>query len=120
VTNIARIIGFVILAIAAVQGAAQAASADCCAQAETAALMCRMPLTKSYRIQPGFCPQQLVCMIPQCVPADGSSAGCGPYGVPPIYSAGNYVLVRQTPEVHARIAKFLTDVGALVPFKPSR
>ena len=82
--------------------------------------MCRMPLTKSYRIQPGFCPRQLVAMIPQSVDADPPSPCCGPFGIPPIYSAGSYVLVRQSPEAHERIATFLTDLGAYVPARPAR
>jgi hypothetical protein len=80
--------------------------------------MCEAPVTKSYKIQPGFCPQQLVCMIPNCI-SDHGSACCGPHGIPPIYAAGNYVLVRQTREGQAEVAKFLTDLGAYIPPKPA-
>jgi hypothetical protein len=118
VTSIARILA--ILTCGAIQAMAQSASAGCCQPVVMNAPMCQMPLTKSYRIEPNFCPQQLVCMIPQCVPAGGSCASCGPYGVPPIFAAGSYVVVRQTPEVHERIAKFLTDLGAFVAPQPLR
>ena len=58
----------------------------------------------------------LVAAIPANVPmCTMACAPCGSYGTPPIYSAGNYVIVRQTAEAHQRIAKFLTDIGALVP-----
>jgi hypothetical protein len=78
-----------------------------------------MLVTKSYRIEPRFCPQQIVYMVPRFVSADGGCASCGPYGVPPIFSAGSYVVIRQTPEAHEQIARFLTDMGAYVAPKPS-
>jgi len=86
-------------------------------QLAAAASECQLPYTKSYKIKPTFCPGKLVHLIPQAVGDDGCCCGndCGPYGIPPIYAAGSYVLVRQTPAVHARIAEFLTDLGALVP-----
>lgn len=80
--------------------------------------ICQAPLTKSYRIEPGFCPQQLVCLIPNCIP--GGSDCCGPYGIPPIYAAGNYVLVRNSKENHELVAKFLTEMGAYVAVRPAQ
>ena len=79
--------------------------------------LCRAPLTKSYRIEQGFCPQQIAAMIPQCVPAACADC-CGPYGIPAVYAAGQYVLVRQTPEAHQRVAKYLAGLGAYIPRKP--
>lgn len=114
-TVIARKCLFAILALVVVHDAAQADS-PCCQPCGPAAL-CKVPLTKSYRVQPGFCPQQLVAMIANCVPA-GCADCCGPHGIPPIYVAGNYVLVRQTPEVHEQVARFLADLGAYVPPQP--
>jgi hypothetical protein len=76
--------------------------------------MCQVPVTKSYRVQPGFCPQQLVAMIRCSVTPDGSAECCGPHGIPPVYTAGNFVMVRQSAEGQARVAAFLTDLGAYV------
>jgi hypothetical protein len=84
---------------------------------ETAGPPCQLPVTKAYRIQPSFCPQALVCMIPKAVGPGCCGCECGPYGIPPIYAAGQNVLVRQTPEMHERITEFLTELGALVPKK---
>jgi hypothetical protein len=75
---------------------------------------CQLPVMKVYRIKPGFCPQALVYMIPQAVGPGCYCGDCGPYGIPPIYAAGQNVLVRQTPEVQERITEFLTELGALV------
>lgn len=87
------------------------------AAVETAAPPCQLPTTKVYRIQPGFCPQTLVYMIPQAIGPGCCGCDCGPYGIPPIYAAGQNVLVRQRPEMHERITEFLTELGALVPRK---
>jgi hypothetical protein len=57
-------------------------------------------------------------MIPNCVEPDGSGNCCGPYGIPPVYASGNYVLVRQTVEGQKRVEEFLTKLGAYVPPKP--
>lgn len=77
--------------------------------------VCAMPVTKVYRIKPGFCPQALVYMIPSAVgPSCCCGNGCGPYGIPPIYASGQNVLVRQTPAMQERVKEFLTDMGALV------
>jgi hypothetical protein len=76
---------------------------------------CEMPVTKVYRIKPNFCPQALVYLIPSAVgPSCCCGAGCGPYGVPPIYASGQNVLVRQTPAMQVRVKEFLTELGALV------
>jgi hypothetical protein len=80
--------------------------------------LCQVPVTKAYKIQPPFCPTQIAAMIPAAVPADGCEC-CGPFGIPPVFAAGNSVVVRQSPEVHQRIAKFLTDLGAYKPLKPT-
>jgi len=112
VTIIARICVLAILTLAVGQRTTTVVAADCY---DCPATAIRVPLTKAYRIQPGFCPQQLVSMIQRCVPVDGSCAGCGPYGIPPIYAVGNSVVVRQTPEGHERIAKYLSDLGVFVP-----
>ncbi len=82
--------------------------------------MCPVPVTRSYLIEPNFCPVQLVALIPQFVPDEGPCASCGPPGIPPVYASGQYVLVRQTPEMQERVARFLTDMGAYVPRKRSR
>lgn len=88
-------------------------------QLAAAASACQLPYTKSYQIKPTFCPAKLVALIPQAVGDDGEGCccgdDCGPYGIPPIYAVGSYVMVRQTPAVQARVAEFLTDLGALVP-----
>lgn len=77
--------------------------------------VCELPVTKVYRIKPNFCPQALVYMIPNAVgPSCCCGAGCGPYGIPPIYASGQNVLVRQTPAMQVRVKEFLTDLGALV------
>jgi hypothetical protein len=87
------------------------------AAVETAGPPCQLPVTKAYRIQPGFCPQTLVYMIPKAVGPGDCGCDCGPYGIPPIYASGQNVLVRQTPEMQERITAFLTELGALVPKK---
>ena len=84
---------------------------------ETVGPPCQLPTTKVYRINPGFCPQALVCLIPKAVGPSCCGCECGPYGIPPIYASGQNVLVRQTPEMHERITEFLTEMGALVPKK---
>ena len=99
-----------------VSAAASAQAAGPCCDPNGAGFeMCQVPLTKSYRVQPGFCPQQLVAMIRCGVTPDGSAECCGPHGIPPVYAAGNFVLVRQSAEGHARVAAFLTELGAYVP-----
>ena len=77
-------------------------------------------MMKSYYIQPGYCPQHLVAVVPNCVPAGPPGEACGSYGIPPIYSAGRYLMVRQTPENQAAIARYLADIGAYVPPKMAR
>ncbi|REK10835.1 MAG: hypothetical protein DWQ37_15450 [Planctomycetota bacterium] len=94
--------------------AAQAAIFDEEIATPATAAPCQLPVTKVYRIKPGFCPQALVYMIPQAVGPSCCCGGCGPYGIPPIYASGQNVLVRQTPEVQERVTEFLTDLGALV------
>ncbi len=84
---------------------------------ETVGPPCQLPTTKVYRINPGFCPQALVYLIPNAVGPSCSGCECGPYGIPPIYASGQNVLVRQTPDMHERITEFLTEMGALVPKK---
>ncbi|GEM_PF-2275812 len=81
---------------------------------------CQIPVTKAYRIKPGFCPQALVCMIPAAVGPACCGCDCGPYGIPPIYAAGQNVLVRQTPEMQERVAEFLTELGAWEPIKKTK
>jgi len=54
------------------------------------------------------------------VSAGGCGDCCGPFGIPPIYAAGGFVLVRQTPEVQEQVVKFLTDLGAYKPYKPAQ
>jgi hypothetical protein len=102
-----------VLALAAMPAVVRA-DAPCCSPCGGAFAMCKPPVTRSYRVEPGFCPQQLVYMIQNCVSANDADC-CGPYGIPNIYVAGNWVLVRQTPEVHERVAKVLADLGAYVP-----
>ena len=94
--------------------ASEANAQVCCQPVCMSVPMARMPITKSYRVQPGFCPQQLVWMIANGVPACDCGPGCGPYGIPPIYSAGNYVLVRTTPEGQQQVEKFLAHLGPYV------
>ena len=115
-TTAKRICILAILLIVAAQGNAQAAQV-CCEPNGTSFPLCKVPLTKSYAILPGFCAQQLVGMIARSVPADCNEC-CGPFGVPPIFAAGNYVVVRQSTEGHERVAKFLTGLGVYVPPKP--
>lgn len=75
---------------------------------------CQMPVTKAYKIKPNFCPQALVYLIPSAVgPGCCCGNGCGPYGIPPIYAAGQNVMVRQTPDMQQRVKEFLTELGAL-------
>lgn len=83
--------------------------------------ICQMPVTKSYQIKPNFCPRALVYMIPNAVGPDCCCGmGCGPYGIPPIYASGQYVLVRQTPAMQERVKEYLTSLGALAePKKPT-
>jgi hypothetical protein len=78
---------------------------------------CQSPVTKVYRIKPGFGPQTLVGMIPAAVGPGCCGCDCGPYGIPPIYASGQNVLVRQTPEMQERVTEFLTELGALAPKK---
>ena len=40
------------------------------------------------------------------------------YGIPPIYAAGNWVMVRHTPEGQEQVAKFLEELGAYKPPAP--
>src|SRR4051794_35190170 len=98
-TSVARFSAVAILIFSAGHGTLATALADC---PDCPGIPIHMPVTKAYRILPGFCPEQLVWLVRQCVSTDGSCPGCGPFGIPPIYSAGNFVAVRQTPEVHAR------------------
>jgi hypothetical protein len=77
--------------------------------------LCEAPVTKSYKMQPGFCATTVACMIPNCVPPDGSGHCCAPFGIPPVYASGNYVLVRQTVEGQKLVAEFLTRLGAYAP-----
>lgn len=76
-------------------------------------------MTRCYRIEPDFCPQQLAVLIPRWVP-DGTCATCGPYGVPPIYVSGSWLVIRQTREAHALIAEHLIAMGAMLPPKRPR
>jgi hypothetical protein len=78
---------------------------------------CQLPVVKVYRINPNFCPTALVHLIPAAVGPACGGCDCGPYGIPPIYAAGQNVIVRQTPEIQERVAEFLTELGALVPKK---
>ena len=113
--NPTRICGFAILVLAAMWNTSQAETVNSTIQAPNGFPLCRVPVTKAYRIQPEFCPQQLVAVIQQNVQCGGSYGCCGPYGIPPIFVAGQNVVIRQSPEMHARIAKFLTDMGATIP-----
>ena len=113
-TRFARISAYAALAVVAVQFAAQQANAEPCGPCSGFAL-CKAPLTKSYFIEQGYCPQQVAALIPQCVSSEGCVDCCGPYGIPAVYVAGSYVLVRQTPEAHERVAKFLADLGVYKP-----
>jgi hypothetical protein len=118
VTLIARTSLLAIAALVTLPGTVQAGSSCGCQPGASSSTLCKVPVTKSYRMQPGFCPQQLAAMIPQAV-SGGCADCCGPQGIPPIYVSGNYVLVRQTPDVHEQVAKFLEEMGAYVPFKPA-
>ncbi len=113
-TPFARIIIALLAALTAFPSILLADPGVCCIPNAT---RCQLPVAKTYRIQPSFCPQELVVMIPQCVPG-GCSSECGPYGVPPIFASGNQLVIRQTPEVHERIVQYLTSLGAyLKPVK---
>jgi hypothetical protein len=110
--------GLAIAALGFVQSTAVAA--DYGYTASGGAETCQMPVTKAYHIKPNFCPQALVTMIPGAVGPSCCGGGCGPYGIPPIYAAGQNVMVRQTPDMQERVKEFLTDLGALaVPPKRS-
>ena len=76
--------------------------------------VCQVPITKSYYIQRGFCPQYLAAAVPRCVPAGDPGVPCGSYGTPPIFSAGRYLMVRQSAENQALIARYLTSIGAYI------
>lgn len=115
-TKPARISVLTILMLALFHAGARIAPADCY---DCPGMAIRVPLTKWYVIQPGYCPQQLVGMIQRCVPIEGCGPSCGPYGIPPIYVAGNSILVRQMPETQERVAKYLTELGAYIPHKYS-
>ena len=119
-TKIARICVLTVLTLTGVQASTPLALADCDVCYDCPGTAIRVPLTKWYQIQPGYCPQQLVAMIQRCVPIEGCGPSCGPYGIPPIYVAGNSVLVRQMPEVQERVAKYLTELGAYIPRKYSQ
>ncbi len=108
----------VVAAIAALPALASVAQAGNCSPCGPCPPLCEAPVTKSYKVQPGFCATTLACMIPNCVEPDGSGHCCGPFGVPPVFASGNYVMVRQTVEGHERVAEFLTKLGAYVPPKP--
>ena len=117
-TSIARILLFaaVALVILPMLGPlAEAGSCGTCGVCGACPPLCEAPVTKSYKMQPGFCATTVACMIPNCVEPDGSGDCCAPYGIPPVYAAGNYVLVRQTVEGQKRVAEFLTRLGAYVP-----
>jgi hypothetical protein len=101
------------LALVASATAAQADSPCCptpCGSPCDNIVLCRAPLTKSYRIAQGFCPQQLVGLIQNCAGLSWADC-CGPYGIPPVYASGDFVLVRQSTDGHERVAKFLTGLG---------
>jgi hypothetical protein len=102
-----------ILILAAAANGSQAATARGATGIQYGPCLCQAPTTKAYQIRPAFCPQQIAVMIRQGVPC-GSGECCGPYGIPPVYVAGNNVVVRQSPEVHLRIAKLLNDMGVTV------
>jgi hypothetical protein len=115
VTSLARISALTMLAFAGFYGTSTAAQPGIPKQNGTAFPMCQVPLTKGYTLEPGFCPPQVAAMIPQAVADDGDCGCCGPFGIAPIYTAGNSVMVRTTPDVHERVARFLIDLGAYVP-----
>jgi hypothetical protein len=111
----ARICGFAILALTATFSTALAETARWTKQAPNGMMLCCVPVTKCYQIRPEYCPQQIVALIRQSVQEDGSCDCCGPYGVPPIFAAGNNIVIRHSAEMHVRIAKFLDDMGVSVP-----
>jgi hypothetical protein len=102
------------LILVAVTNGSQAETARWATQIPNGACLCQAPTTKAYQIRPPFCPQQIAALLRQSVPC-GSGGCCGPYGIPPVYVAGQNVLVRQSPEMHLRIAKMLDDMGLTVP-----
>jgi len=107
-----------VVALAALAAGPSARAQEPAAAAPSIGPCCGLPVTKVYRIKPGFCPQALVYLIPKSVGAGPCCSGdCGPYGIPPIYAAGQNVLVRQTPEMQERVAEFLTELGAIEPKK---
>jgi hypothetical protein len=107
-----------LFAVTALASAAAAASLDC---PPTGMVLIRdLPVTRAYRIQPDFCPRQLVALIPQWFPGSGECSGCGPYGVPPIYASGSWVVIRQTRSTHEQIAHYLVELGAVMPTKGTR
>ena len=110
-TYLTRILALALLVLGIVEQA-QAGCPTCC----NSVVMGQALVTRSYRVQPGFCAQQLVCMVASCVPAPGP--GCESYGIPPIYAAGNWVMVRHTPEGQEQVAKFLEELGAYKPPAP--
>jgi hypothetical protein len=99
-----------ILILAAAANGSQAETARWATQIQYAPCLCQVPTTTAYQIRPPFCPQQIAAIIRQGVPC-GAGECCGPYGVPPVHVAGNNVVVRQSPEMHLRIAKLLIDMG---------
>jgi hypothetical protein len=111
----ARTCAFAILALTVTLSTALAETARWTKQAPNGMMLCRVPVTKCYQIRPEFCPQQIVALIRQSVPGDGSCDCCGPYGVPPIFAAGNNIVIRNSAEAHDRIAKFLNDMGVTAP-----
>jgi hypothetical protein len=116
VKTLAHVCILTILAVALGAGAVRAGQEDITVPRP----VCPPPITKSYYIQPGFCPQHLVVAVPRCVPAGDPGVPCGSYGVPPFYTAGRYLMVRQSAENHALIARYLTEMGAYVAPKGQR
>jgi hypothetical protein len=121
VTSIARVILLVAVALVILPMLSPLVEAGNCGTCAPYAAcgacppLCEAPVTKSYKMQPGFCATTVACMIPNCVEPDGSCDCCAPYGIPPVYASGNYVLVRQTVEGQKRVAEFLTQLKAYVP-----
>ena len=71
-TYLTRILAFTLLLL----GIAQQAQAACptCGNYGNSMVMGQALVTRSYRVQPGFCAQQLVCMVASAVPAPGQAA----------------------------------------------
>jgi len=78
----------------------------------------RMPVTRGYQISADYSPVQVAALVAQFIPFETSCPMYGQFGIPPVYTAGQNVMVRALPEVHDRVAKYVTELGVRAP-KPT-